>query len=181
MSYLKRQSSHGSTRNLIAYLHGHGGQERALEEDFAFLDYRNVKAGTEWKDFDATARRYGHDKAAAGKKAVTYIHYVISPDPKDFEGRDMKEMLAKVRQCAVGWAERCLSHQQYAIIYHGDGQNGGIHAHVVAGVTDLKTRRKCHASKKDLLREREVLNEEDRKAGLSAFSGHPKDAEDEER
>lgn len=169
MSYLKRQSSHGSTRNLIAYLHGHDGQERAIEEDFAFLDYRNVDAETEWKDFDATAKKYGHDKATAGRKAVTYIHYVIAPDPKDFVGQDSKEMLKKVRQCATSWAERCLPHQQWIIIYHDDGHNGNIHAHIVAGTTNLKTRKKCHASKRDLLREREILNEEDRRAGLSAL------------
>lgn len=169
MSYLKRQSSHGSTRNLIAYLHGHGGQERAIEEDFAFLDYRNVEAETEWKDFDATTKKYGHDKAVAGKKAVTFIHYVIAPDPEDFVGHSKAEMLAKVRQCATGWAERCLPHQQYLIIYHDDGHNGNIHAHIVAGTTDLKTRKKCHASKKDLLREREILDEESRRAGLSAL------------
>ena len=179
MSYLKRQSSHGSTRNLIAYLHGHGGQERAIEEDFAFLDYRNIEAETEWKDFDATAKKYGHDKASAGKKAVTYVHYVIAPDPEDFIGHDKAEMLAKVRQCATSWAERCLPHQQYVIIYHDDGRNGNIHAHVVAGVTDLKTRKKCHASKKDLLREREILNEEDRRAGLSALADRPARVADE--
>ena len=173
MSYLKRQSSHGSTRNLIAYLHGHDGQERAIEEDFAFLDYRNIEAETEWKEFDATAKKYGHDKAVAGKRAVTYIHYVIAPDPEDFIGHDKAEMLAKVRQCATGWAERCLPHQQYVIIYHDDGANHNIHAHIVAGTTDLKTRKKCHASKKDLLREREILNEEDRRAGLSALADRP--------
>lgn len=173
MSYLKRQSSHGSTRNLIAYLHGHDGQERAIEEDFAFISYKSVEAETEWKDFDATARKYGHDKAASGRKAVTYVHYVIAPDPKDFEGKDPKEMLAKVRQCATGWAERCLPHQQYVIIYHDDGANHNIHAHIVAGTTNLKTRKKCHASKKDLMREREILNEEDRRAGLSALADRP--------
>lgn len=177
MSYLKRQSSHGSTRNLIAYLHGHDGQERAIEEDFAFISYKDIEAETEWKSFDATAKRYGHDKTAAGKKAVTYIHYVIAPDPRDFEGKDPKEMLAKVRQCATSWADRCLPHQQYVIIYHDDGANHNIHAHIVAGVTDLKTRKKCHASKKDLLREREILNEEDRKAGLSALADRPRVAE----
>lgn len=169
MSYLKRQSSHGSTRNLIAYLHGHDGQERAIEEDFAFISYKSVEEETEWKDLDATVKKYGHDKAVADKKAVTYIHYVIAPDPEDFVGQDPKEMLAKVRQCATGWAERCLPHQQYVIIYHDDGHNGNIHAHIVAGITDLKTRKKCHASKKDLLREREILDEESRRAGLSAL------------
>ena len=173
MSYLKRQSSHGSTRNLIAYLHGHDGQERAIEEDFAFISYKSVEAETEWKDFDATAKKYGHDKAVAGKKAVTYIHYVIAPDPEDFIGHDKTEMLAKVRQCATGWAERCLPHQQYLIIYHDDGANHNIHAHIVAGVTDLKTRKKCHASKKDLLREREILDEESRRVGLSALADRP--------
>lgn len=173
MSYLKRQSSHGSTRNLIAYLHGHDGQERAIEEDFAFISYKSVEAENEWKDFDATAKKYGHDKAANGKKAVTYVHYVIAPDPEDFVGHSKAEMLAKVRQCATGWAERCLPHQQYVIIYHDDGANHNIHAHIVAGVTDLKTRKKCHASKKDLLHEREILNEEDRKAGLSALADRP--------
>lgn len=179
MSYLKRQSSHGSTRNLIAYLHGHDGQERAIEEDFAFISYKSVEAETEWKDFDATAKKYGHDKAVASKKAVTYIHYVIAPDPEDFIGHDKAEMLAKVRQCATSWAERCLPHQQWLIIYHDDGHNGNIHAHVVAGTTDLKTRKKCHASKKDLLREREILNEEDRRAGLSALADRPAMSADE--
>lgn len=179
MSYLKRQSSHGSTRNLIAYLHGHGDQERAIEEDFAFISYKDVEAETEWKSFDATVKKYGHDKAVAGKKAVTYIHYVIAPDPKDFVGQDPEKMLKKVRQCATGWAERCLPNQQYVIIYHDDGANHNIHAHIVAGVTDLKTRKKCHASKKDLLREREILNEEDRRAGLSALEDRPaRDAEE---
>lgn len=179
MSYLKRQSSHGSTRNLIAYLHGHDGQERAIEEDFAFISYKSVEAETEWKDLDATAKKYGHDKAVAGKKAVTYIHYVIAPDPRDFEGKDPKEMLRKVRQCAVGWAERCLPNQPYVIIYHDDGHNGNIHAHVVASTTDLKTRKKCHASKKDLLREREILDEESRRVGLEALGDRliMKDAE----
>lgn len=181
MSYLEPHHSHGSAYNVVNYcLHGHKGvkaHERALAIDANYIPEEDIENGVAWKAFDRVAKRYGNDKDYHGKKAITYCHYVIAPDPKDFEGKDPKEMLAKVRRCATNWARRCFPDQQWIIVYHNDSACGNTHAHVIVGNTNVLTGRRCQVSRRDIEEQRRVLNEEDRKAGLSALADRPRVAE----
>lgn len=181
MSYLEPHHSHGSAYNVVNYcLHGHKGEQehdRALAIDANYIPEEDIENGVAWKAFDRVAKRYGNDKDYHGKKAITYCHYVIAPDPKDFEGKDPKEMLAKVRRCATNWARRCFPDQQWIIVYHNDSACGNTHAHVIVGNTNVLTGRRCQVSRRDIEEQRRVLNEEDRKAGLSALADRPRVAE----
>lgn len=173
MSYLESHHSHGSAYNVVNYcLHGHKGvkaHERALAIDANYIPEEDIENGTAWKAFDRVAKRYGNDRDYHGKKAITYCHYVIAPNPEDFRGADKDEMLAKVRQCATRWAERCVPDQQWLIVYHDDSACGNIHAHIIVGNTDMLTHRRCQVSKSDVETQRRILDEESRRAGLEAL------------
>lgn len=172
MSYLGSHHSHGSAYNVVNYcLHGHKGEsrERALAIDSNYIPEEDIENGVAWKAFDRVAKRYGTDKGYHGKKAVTYCHYVIAPNPEDFKGAGKDEMLAKVRQCARSWAMRCVPDQQWLIVYHDDSACSNIHAHIIVGNTNMKTHRKCHVSKRDVAEQRRILDEESRRAGLEAL------------
>lgn len=173
MSYLESHHSHGSAYNVVNYcLHGHKGvkaHERALAIDANYIPEEDIENGVAWKAFDRVAKRYGNDRDYHGKKAITYCHYVIAPNPEDFRGADKDEMLAKVRQCATRWAERCVPDQQWLIVYHDDSACGNIHAHIIVGNTDMLTHRRCQVSKSDVETQRRILDEESRRAGLEAL------------
>lgn len=173
MGYLEPRSSHGSTYNVVNYcLHGRKDEqshERAIAIDAHCIPEEDIENGSAWQSFDQMTKKYGNDLPHKGKKAVTYYHYVIAPDPKDFEGRDREEMLSKVQQCARSWAERCAPNQQWLIVYHNDSRCGNIHAHLIVGNTNVYTGARCHVSKEDQLEQRRVLDEESRRAGLSAL------------
>jgi hypothetical protein len=89
---------------------------------------------------DRTRRIFGHDKAQKNKKAVTYRHYVISPDPKDHV--DLKNM----REFAVDWVKEFFGDYEAAIVYHDDNANGILHAHIVINVTNMITGSKLQIS-----------------------------------
>lgn len=173
MGYLEPRSSHGSTYNVVNYcLHGRKDEQshgRAIAIDAHCIPEEDIENGSAWQSFDQMTKKYGNDLPHKGKKAVTYYHYVIAPDPKDFEGRDREEMLSKVQQCARSWAERCAPNQQWLIVYHNDSRCGNIHAHLIVGNTNVYTGARCHVSKEDQLEQRRVLDEESRRAGLSAL------------
>lgn len=113
--------------------------ERALAHDFINISERNGRAGVPWYDqMDLTRQAYGNDVAKAGKgsRPLTYVQYIISPDPRD----DCD--LPKLRDLTMEWARKWFSDYQVAVVYHDDNGAGILHAHVIVNNTNLETGRR---------------------------------------
>ena len=169
MAFLKPKAGHGSCRHVYNYLeHGEGGpdHERALAHDTNMdLD------GRPWYEImDETRRTAGHDKPTrAGGAPRSYYHYVLAPDPKDFEELSPEEGLRRVRELATRWAREYVPDNEWMIVYHDDSEADNIHAHVVVNVTNLATGRKHYESDRDLWRSRRICNRICEEVGLSPF------------
>ena len=133
MPMLKTISGHTSTKGIRRYLTKKG---RALAEDYINLEPSAPGRPFDWAEaMDGTRRLYGNDSAWRGRRARTYKHYVVSPDPKD------RVSLDGLRALATGWA-RVLPDHEVAIVYHDDNAGGIPHAHVVVNNTNLETGRR---------------------------------------
>lgn len=140
MPILKPISGHTGCRNVRRYLEKNG---RAIARDFFNLswDEREMagydeagKEAVEWdREMDRTRASFGNDAPCKGRKARTYKHFIISPDPED----DID--IEALRGIASDWALRFFGDHQIAIVYHDDNAGGIPHAHVVVNNTNLKT------------------------------------------
>lgn len=138
MPYIKPISGHTSTINIRRYLTKDG---RALAADYLNLAYDSrLQAGADppvgynWsKDMDEFRRACGGDEPWEGRRARTFKHYVISPDPKD------RISLDGLRELAVDWASENFGDYQVAIVYHDDNEAGIPHAHVVVNNINVET------------------------------------------
>ena len=140
MPILKPISGHTGCRNVRRYLEKNN---RAIARDFFNLtwDEREMagydeagKNAVEWdREMDEMRASFGNDEPYKGRKARTYKHFVISPDPED----DID--IEALRGLASDWALRFFGDHQIAIVYHDDNANGIPHAHVVVNNTNLKT------------------------------------------
>ena len=140
MPILKPISGHTGCRNVRKYLEKNG---RAIARDFFNLswDEREMagydeagKEAVEWdREMDRMRSSFGNDAPYKGRKARTYKHFVISPDPED----DID--IGVLRGIASDWALRFFGDHQIAIVYHDDNAGGIPHAHVVVNNTNLKT------------------------------------------
>lgn len=167
-------SSHLPCAFLIQdYLERDGERERALARDFVNL-HTEVERNRWAETMDRTRRIAGNDAGWRGKQAVTYQHFILSPDPAD--GCDLDTL----RSLALEWTREffgdedeggpgALGSYEVAIIYHDDNANGIPHAHVIVNNTDLDTMRRLHVDPKenDMLADR--LQEMAAERGLSAF------------
>lgn len=141
MPYIKPISAHNSTVNIYRYLTKGG---RALAADYLNLAYdsrlqgrADLPASYDWsKDMDGFRRACGGDEPWKGRRARTYKHYVVSPDPKD------RISLGGLRELAVGWASESFGDYQVAIVYHDDNEAGIPHAHVVVNNMNVETGRR---------------------------------------
>lgn len=134
MPMLKTISGHTSTKGIRRYLTKDG---RALAEDYINLEPPAPGRPFDWADaMDKTRRLYGNDSAWRGRRARTYKHYVVSPDPKD------RVSLDGLRTLATGWARGCFPDHEVAIVYHDDNAGSIPHAHVVVNNTNLETGRR---------------------------------------
>lgn len=112
MPMLKTISGHTSTKGIRRYLTKDG---RALAEDYINLEPPAPGRPFDWADaMDKTRRLYGNDSTWRGRRARTYKHYVVSPDPKD------RVSLDGLRTLATGWARGCFPDHEVAIVYHDD-------------------------------------------------------------
>lgn len=171
MSYLDPHRGHGSSSNVVHYcLEGHKGEERdrSLAVDYNLIPSERCN-DTAWQYLDQIARLYGNDRDYHGKKAVTYYHFVLAPDPEDFKGKDPEAMLQKVRAMATAWVSRCAGEQPSMIAYHDDSSCGNIHAHVIVSTTNARTGKRWRVSNKDMRFQRQVLDEESHRQGLHAL------------
>lgn len=131
---LKTISGHTSAKGIRRYLTKEG---RALAEDYINLELPAPGRPFDWAEaMDRTRRLYGNDSAWRGRRARTYKHYVVSPDPKD------RISLDGLRALATGWARKCFPDHEVAIVYHDDNAGGIPHAHVVVNNTNLETGRR---------------------------------------
>ena len=163
---------------LVKCINGHTGcaaAERYLEKggraighDFINLDCMEREDGTiaGWAaEMDELRALYGNGEPYRGKPAVTYRHYIVSPDPAD------KIDLERLRELACAWAEEHFGEYQLAIVYHDDNENRIPHAHIVVNNTNVETGRRLHVpDPKGLNRD---LQQMARERGLGYLTDRP--------
>ena len=169
MPMLKAINGHTGCSRIEDYLEKNG---RALMRDFFNLSWDEVedkgldtalKNEVEWAlEMDALRHDYGNDTPWKGQRAITFRHYVISPDPSDSIG------LEGLRELTHAWVKKHFSDYQVAVIYHDDNKQRIPHAHVVVNNTNLATGRRLHIP--NALGMNRSLQEIAKEKGLSAFS-----------
>ena len=127
MPYLKFIKGHTSPTYVQDYLEKGG---RALEKDFVNVsEWPNSTWGQEMDAFRAAyAKRTGNRTGE-----LTYLHYVLSPDPSD------NVTLEELQEFTLEFLERAFEDKfQIAVVYHDDsamrlanGEKGILHAHFV--------------------------------------------------
>lgn len=168
MAVLKAINGHTGCGRIKDYLEKGG---RALLRDFFNLSWDEVedkgldaalKDEVDWAlEMDALRRDYGNDTPWKGQRAITFRHYVISPDPGDNIGLD------GLRELTHAWVRKHFSDYQVAVIYHDDNRQRIPHAHIVVNNTNLETGRRLHIP--NALEMNRSLQEVARARGLTAF------------
>ena len=168
MAVLKAINGHTGCGRIKDYLEKGG---RALLRDFFNLSWDEVedkgldaalKDEVDWAlEMDALRRDYGNDTPWKGQRAITFRHYVISPDPSDNIGLD------GLRELTHAWVRKHFSDYQVAVIYHDDNRQRIPHAHIVVNNTNLETGRRLHIP--NALDMNRSLQEVARARGLTAF------------
>lgn len=168
MAVLKAINGHTGCGRIKDYLEKGG---RALLRDFFNLSWDEVedkgldtalKDEVDWaQEMDALRRDYGNDTPWKGQRAITFRHYVISPDPGDNIG------LEGLRELTHAWVRKHFSGYQVAVIYHDDNRQRIPHAHIVVNNTNLETGRRLHIP--NALDMNRSLQEVARARGLAAF------------
>ena len=133
MPYLKFIKGHTSPTYVQDYLEKSG---RALEKDFVNVcEWPSSTWGQEMDAFRATyAKRTGNRTGE-----LTYLHYVLSPDPSD------NVTLEELQEFTMEFLERAFEDKfQIAVVYHDDsamrlanGEKGILHAHFVVNSLNL--------------------------------------------
>lgn len=163
MPVVKPIAGHTSVRGVRDYLTRNG---RALAVDLYNLSWdedrdadldQDLKQGVDWAaEMDLTRAANGNDAPWRGKRARTYMHFILSPDPRD------NPTLGQLRELARAWVRENWDDYECAAVFHDDNENGVMHAHVVVNNTNLATGRrfqnpdprKMQASAQRLARER---------------------------
>lgn len=153
MPYIKPISGHTTTANIRRYLTKEG---RALAADYLNLAYDSrlqpdagLPTGYDWaRDMDEYRSVCGGDEPWEGKRARTYKHYVVSPDPED------RISLEQLRELAVAWAAENFGDYQVAIVYHDDNKGRIPHAHVVVNNMNVATGRRLQDANPSALNRR---------------------------
>lgn len=118
-----------SVGKLQSYLEGKT-RSRVLAVDLINVTDRDQPDCLTWsQNMDATRSLAGNDRPINGKRPRTFMHYVISPDPRD------EIDLPTLRALAYDWAYKFFGDYEVAIVYHSD--NEVMHAHVVVNNTNL--------------------------------------------
>ena len=168
MAVLKAINGHTGCGRIKDYLEKGG---RALLRDFFNLSWDEVedkgldaalKDEVDWAlEMDALRHDYGNDRPWKGQRAITFRHYVISPDPGD--GIDLEGL----RGLTHVWVRKHFSDYQVAVVYHDDNRQGIPHAHIVVNNTNLETGRRLHIP--NALDMNRSLQEVAKARGLTAF------------
>lgn len=154
MPLIKPISGHTATKNVRRYL-TRGG--RALAADYLNLAHdslmqhgdASLPLSYDWAtDMDRMRATNHGDDPWQGKRARTYKHYIISPDPQDGITLD------RLRELAVAWAHENFGDYQIAIVYHNDNENRIPHAHVIVNNINLATGHRLQDPRPDELNRR---------------------------
>lgn len=163
---------------LVKCINGHTGcaaTERYLERDGRAIghDFINL-ACIEREDgsvigwaaeMDEFRSLYGNDEPYRGKPAITYRHYIVSPDPAD------KIDLERLRELSTAWAQKHFGEYQVAVVYHDDNEHAVPHAHIVVNNTNVETGKRLHVPQpKELNRD---LQQMARERELGYFTDRP--------
>jgi len=170
MPFIKAISGHTRLGAAQRYLEKEG---RALARDFLNLDAPMEGLGDDglpeygvydWSSvMDGTREKLGNDRPFKGRKARTYKHYVISPDPRDAVS------LSRLRSVTMSWVEENFGDYEVAVVYHDDNEHHVPHAHVVVNNTNLDTGRRLQDPDPGALNG--SLQRIARDAGLTHFVG----------
>ena len=143
MPVIKPIPGHTSVRGVQRYLERDG---RALGIDLLNLSWDEdldrdsdpeLKKAVDWAaEMDLTRAANGNDAPWHGKRARTYMHFVLSPDPKD------RITLPQLRELTRAWCRENWGDFECAIVYHDDNEQEIMHAHVVVNNTSLSTGRR---------------------------------------
>ncbi|BDE94863.1 relaxase/mobilization nuclease domain-containing protein [Raoultibacter timonensis] len=126
------------------YLELKDGRPRAIAHDFVNIHGKDYQRNWGYV-MDRTREEFGNDGAWRGKDAVTYNHFVVSPDPRD--GVDVDTL----RELTMRWVREFfgdganagrLGNFEVAVVYHDDNENHVPHAHVIVNNTDLDSGRR---------------------------------------
>lgn len=169
MLIVKAISGYTSCQKVKTYLEK---RNRALARDFYNLSWDEremegydevLKDAVEWADeMDATRAGNGNDEAYEGRRARTYKHFIISPDPDD------RIDLAALRELAGAWAMKFFEDYQVAVVYHDDNESRIPHAHLIVNCTNLVTGNRLHTDNPFELNR--ALQDMARERGLSGLS-----------
>ena len=179
MAFTKPKPCHGTCWWVFNYLENGGVSKEGHVDRALGHDTNMMLNGRPWyKVMDETRRQFGHDRPPKnGGEPRTYYHYVLAPDPKDFEEISPEEGLRRVRELATRWAQEYVPNNQWMIVYHDDGANGNIHAHVVVNTSNMLTGKKHHESNADFARACAITDRLCREVGLSVLMPKPGDEE----
>ena len=143
MTYVKPISGHTGLAGARRYFERDG---RALAHDYLELDAPVIGEDEDglpaygdyaWDEaMDDRRDAEGNDSPWRGRRARTYKHYVLSPDPAD------AITLSQLRLMATSWARGSFPDFQVAIVYHDDNENHVPHAHVIVNNTNVRTGRR---------------------------------------
>lgn len=107
--------------------------ERALDLDFFNVPERHQEKWAAW--FDAIRQAAGNDTPVRGHEAVTYQHFVISPDPRDEVDLATLQMLVVDWYCENFLSEDGIGNYPAVAVYHDDNENQIAHAHIIVNNT----------------------------------------------
>ena len=140
MPVIKPIAGHTSVRSVSDYLQKDG---RALAVDLYNLSWDedrdaeldpDLKQDVDWAaEMDLTRIANGNNTPWRGKRARTYMHFIVSPDPKD------KVTLSQLRELTRAWVRENWDDYECAAVFHDDNANEVMHAHVVVNNTNLAT------------------------------------------
>lgn len=140
MPIVKPISGHTTVAWIQRYLEKN---DRALARDFFNLSWddnpmegydEKLKEQVAWAaEMDAIRAAYGNDAPFGGRRARTFKHYIVSPDPDDSLD------LERLRELTRAWVNEHFADYQSAIVYHDDNEHHIPHAHVVVNNTNLVT------------------------------------------
>jgi hypothetical protein len=170
MTYVKPISGHTGLAGARRYFERGG---RALAHDYLELDAPVIGEDEDglaaygdyaWDEaMDSRRGAEGNDSPWRGRRARTYKHYVLSPDPAD------AITLPQLRLMATSWARDSFPDFQVAVVYHDDNENHVPHAHVIVNNTNVRTGRRLQDPDPGALNRR--LQAISREMGLSHFEG----------
>ena len=128
MPYLKPIKGHTSVKPVKKYLEKDG---RALAMDF--INVCEICDEGDWADqMEWTRKIWGNDKPHGDKRARTYAHYVLSPNPED------NISLEDFRGFMMEFLDKAFEDMfEIAVIYHDDNKNNILHAHFIVNNTNV--------------------------------------------